>query len=95
MQVGDALPGVGALVYHQAISPFGQTQLLGDVPRGQHQLAKYENIVGGRVVCACEVLLGDDECVNGRDGMDVFECNDVVVLEHDLRGGGSRDDIAE
>ena len=42
-----------------------------------------------------DVPLGNNEHVRRRDGANVPECEDVVVLEHDIRGGLSGDDVAE
>jgi hypothetical protein len=95
VQVSDALPGVRALIDHEAVATLGETKFLGDLSRCMKKVPQDLHVGGGRVVNAADVLLGNHQRVHRGDGPNVFERNDVFVLEDDLRGGGPRDDVAK
>ncbi len=95
MQVKYALPRVGSLVRDDAIPRLADTEQLADFARCEHQLAEQRRILRLRVAHPDDVPLRDHERVRWRAGVNVFEREDVLVLEDDLGRNFARDDFAK
>ena len=95
MQVKDTLPGVGPLVDDEAISGRSQPELFSDPPRCDDHPAEKHRVGLYGSVYAIDVLFRNDERVHRRDGSDVAERNEVLVLEEDLRRSLASRDVAK
>ena len=95
MEVEDGLASVFAVVHHEAVAFFPEAHLLGDLARGEHDLAEDRSVLARGIADTCKMHLGYDERVHRRDGMNVPEPDDVLVFEDDVGGDLAGDDFAE
>jgi len=95
MKMEDALTGVRTLVHHQPVASRRQPNRFRHVTRREQEMTEHLHIGGRGVMDAHDVLLGNDEQVRGGDGSYVPAGENVIVLEQDLRGSLSSDDVAE
>lgn len=94
MQVKNALPGIGADVKHGAITAV-QAAFAGQSRRTQVQLTKQLAISGTGLGQAGEMLLGHQQNMRRRAGLDILEGEDAVVLKDAPGRDFSRHDAAE
>lgn len=82
MDMRDGLARVLALVYHQPVS-VSEALLLGDLGSRDQHLAQDGLVLFLGLGDAGEsvLVLGDDEDVGGRNGGDIAEGEDVLILE--------------
>jgi putative SOS response-associated peptidase YedK len=95
VQVEYALPGVGPLVDDEPISALREPEAFRHLSRCKQELAEHLRVASLGLVHSYDVAFGNDQGMGGRDRPDVRECDDVVVLEHELRRSFSGDDVAE
>ena len=95
VKVEHALPRIGALVDDEAIPAFIQPKLLSDVTRGEKHLSEQTGIFGLDFMNACDVLLGDDQRMARSHRANVLKRDHVIILEDDLSGDLSCDDVAK
>lgn len=95
VKVEHALPRVGALVDDESIPAFIQPKLLSDVTRGEKYLSEQTGVFGLYFMNAGDVLLGDDQGMGRSHRANVPKRDHVIVLEDDLSGDLSRDDVAK
>jgi hypothetical protein len=84
MNVKHHLSPVRIAVCDQAVAAFGHAQVPGDGFCHAQNVPDQKLILSGEIVEGADVLLGDDEHMGGRGGVDVLECQADVVLEDDL-----------
>lgn len=94
VEVVDGLAAVGAGVEHQAVA-VGEVLGAGDFAGGVEKLAEDGGVVLGGVRVRGEVVLGDDEDVRGRLGVDVREGESLLVFVEAVDGDFAGDDFAE
>lgn len=91
----DDLISVCARVHDEAIAAFGDA-FFGGEPRddGEHA-ASHGGMIGREVICASEMLIGDDENVSRRKWLNIPKGGDPLILEDLVRGDFAGDDPAE
>jgi len=94
VQVEDGLPGAGADVEDGAVSLL-DVALARYLGGGQVATADDLGVAGLSLFQSGKMLLGNNEHVRGRLGIDVFEGEHMVVFVHLLGGNLAAEDAAE
>lgn len=95
VEVRYLLSRTGALVGNEAVAPIGETSGVCNLDcRGKAASRKGARIAIG-VGKRADMLPGDDEQVDGRQGMDIWEGDHLAVLVDLLGGHFASDDLAE
>ena len=92
MEMGDGLSGVGTFVDDEAVTG-GEALLFGDDASGLEEVLVVAGRLDGRD--ARYLRFGDDENVDGGDGIDVADGEAVVVLVDDFTGNFAVEDASE
>lgn len=95
MQVGDGLPGVIAIVHHDAVAAGVEPELGGHDVRDEHAVSKQRGVLGGGV---CQTGQGEprnDQHMHRRCGVYIAKGEDLVVFVHDVCGDGAGGDLLE
>jgi putative SOS response-associated peptidase YedK len=95
VKVEHALPGVRPLVDDEPVTAIREPEAFGHLSRCKQELTEHFRVVSLGVLHPYDVALGNDQGMGGRDRPDVLECEDVIVLEHDLSRSLSGDDVAK
>jgi len=95
MQVKHFLPGVSPVVDHQPVAALGDALFAGNLGCDNEHTPQRRFVFRGRVVDGGDGLIGDDQDVNGRLGVDVSESRHLVILVNDVGGDFAFDDFAE
>ena len=89
------LAGIAAMVDHDPVAGFKDTQLSRHLLGGEQELPKQGFVGRNGFADSSNDPLGDDEHVNGGLRCNVMEGNPEVGFRHDLSGNLSRDDFFE
>lgn len=82
VDVGDSLTRMFSIIDHQSVSA-SESLLLGDLGSGHQHLAQNGLVLllSLRDSSQSVLILGDDDDVGGRNGCDIAEGEDELVLE--------------
>jgi len=95
MNVKHRLPCVGVAVEKRAVTVLGMSELAGEQRRASHHLPDDAVIGIGQVIECGDMGSWYHEDMGGSLRVDVVECDDPVVLEHDRGRDASFRDLAE
>src|SRR5260370_42090137 len=95
VEMENTLPGIRPLVEDQPVSAAREPELLGDVTGCEPKATERFHIRWGPVVYPGHMLFGDDEHVRWGHRPKVPKSDHMFVLEHELRGRRSRNDVAK
>ena len=95
MQVRHGFPAVPAMVEHEPITVFSQTQRRSDVSGFQEQVAEQGLVARLGGADASNRFLGHQQDVHGRLRIDVMKRQDEVVFVGDLRRNLAGGDFLE
>ena len=95
MDVVHRLASVGARVHDQPKPAPGHPLSLGQHRGGENHLADQRRVLRAQVHQRRDVLVGDDQDVNGSLGIDVSKGGDPIVLVDDVGLDLARRDLAE
>ncbi len=95
VEVGHNLPGVRAAVNSEAVSFFGNALLSGNLVGRLDHLSDQRRLGVSHLGERRYVLSRDDEQVDRRNGVDIRESHDVIVLVNDFRRYFAPDNFTE
>ena len=95
MDMEDFLTGVGVAVGHEPVAAFVHSQLVCDFGYSGKNRAHDGGVVGIDVIEGGDMLLGYDENVLGRSGMNVPKGDTEIVFVNPLGGNLTVEDLAE
>ena len=95
MNVKNTLPRAGVDVEHSAPTFLLDTELLGEFLCNLNHVSDQYTIVWNDVVQGRDMLPGQYKNMDRRYRTDVIDCDDVVILVHQLRRNFALDDLAK
>ncbi len=95
MDVINRLSAIWTGVGDNAVAAAGNSQLFGQLMGDCEQVADGDFIFTLKVVYGFDVLFGDDQQVDWRDGINVMESHGSLVFENDMGRGLVFNDGAE
>src|SRR5690554_4128897 len=95
VQVKDFLPRISTAVDQQTIATLCNSQVAGNLLCDHEHVTEHRFVFFGHIIHCGDFFVRHDQDVNGRDGVDVFECRHSVILKDDLRRDFVRDDFGE
>src|SRR5262245_28120559 len=94
VQVRYGLAGLLLAVDDKPVA-VGKAELFGELGGDEVQMADHLAVFGGDVIRSADLLLGDNQHMNGCLGADIVEGEAKVVLVNDLGGDLLADDLEE
>ncbi len=95
MHVHDDLVAVGAGIHDEAVAAFNNALFGSELRDDGEHAASHGGVIRRKVICAGEVIIGDDEDMGGCKGIDIPKGGDPLVLKDLIRGDLAGDDLTE
>jgi hypothetical protein len=89
------LSGILVAIHKQAIAPFGHALFFGDYFGGREHVADELFVFRQHVIHRGDLLIGHDQNVHRRLGVDIPKGGHLVITKDDIGGDFTLDDLAE